>query len=44
MWSNIERDSGHESRRDGFPCIYGERVGLGRSYVKLDGKPLYDEW
>lgn len=20
-----------------FPCIYGERVGLGRSYVKLDG-------
>ena len=21
-----------------FPCIYGERVGLGRSYVKLDGK------
>ncbi len=21
-----------------FPCIYGERVGLGRSYVHLDGK------
>ena len=21
-----------------FPCIYGEKVGLGRSYVKLDGK------
>ena len=20
-----------------FPCIYGERVGLGRTYVKLDG-------
>ena len=29
-----------------FPCIYGERVGLGRSYVKLPkGKPLdFDSW
>ena len=27
-----------------FPCITGERVGLGRSYVKLDGKLTYDEW
>ncbi|MGH9802173.1 MAG: CehA/McbA family metallohydrolase, partial [Blastocatellia bacterium] len=27
-----------------FPCIYGERVGLGRSYVKLDGKLNYDTW
>jgi hypothetical protein len=27
-----------------FPCIYGERVGLGRSYVKLDGKLDYDAW
>jgi hypothetical protein len=27
-----------------FPCIYGERVGLGRSYVKMDGKLNYDEW
>ena len=29
-----------------FPCIYGERVGLGRSYVKLPaGQPLdYDRW
>lgn len=27
-----------------FPCIYGERVGLGRSYVKLDGKLTYDAW
>ncbi len=26
-----------------FPCIYGERVGLGRSYVKLD-KLDYNEW
>ena len=27
-----------------FPCIYGERVGLGRSYIKLDGKLNYDVW
>jgi len=27
-----------------FPCIYGERVGLGRSYVKLDGKLNFDDW
>ncbi|MFO0912189.1 MAG: CehA/McbA family metallohydrolase [Pirellulales bacterium] len=29
-----------------FPCIYGERVGLGRAYVKLDqGGPLnFDRW
>ncbi len=27
-----------------FPCIYGERVGLGRSYVHLDGKLDFDQW
>jgi hypothetical protein len=27
-----------------FPCIYGERVGLGRSYVKLDKKLTYEDW
>lgn len=27
-----------------FPCIYGERVGLGRSYVKLDGRLNYEDW
>ena len=27
-----------------FPCIYGERVGLGRSYVKLAGKLNYEAW
>ncbi len=27
-----------------FPCIYGERVGLGRSYVKLAGRLDYDNW
>ena len=29
-----------------FPCIYGERVGLGRAYVKLgeDQELSYDNW
>jgi hypothetical protein len=27
-----------------FPCIYGERVGLGRSYAKLDDKLSYAAW
>ncbi|WP_337176284.1 CehA/McbA family metallohydrolase [Paludisphaera sp.] len=38
---------GYRTRVSGetdFPCIYGERVGLGRSYVKLDGKLDFDAW
>lgn len=38
---------GYRTRISGetdFPCIYGERVGLGRSYVKVDGKLDYDRW
>lgn len=27
-----------------FPCIYGEKVGLGRSYVKQDDKLTYESW
>jgi hypothetical protein len=27
-----------------FPCIYGERVGLGRSYIHLEGKLDFDRW
>ncbi len=27
-----------------FPCVYGEKVGLGRWYVKLDGKLDYADW
>jgi hypothetical protein len=27
-----------------WPCIYGDRVGLGRSYVKMDGRLTYAEW
>ena len=40
-------NAGYRTRISGetdFPCIYGERVGLGRSYVKLPGKLNYDEW
>lgn len=39
---------GYRTRISGetdFPCIYGERVGLGRVYVKLDDGPLdFDRW
>jgi len=38
---------GYRTRISGetdFPCIYGERVGLGRSYVKVDGKLTYNKW
>lgn len=39
---------GYRARISGetdFPCIYGERVGLGRSYVKLADGPLdFDRW
>ncbi len=27
-----------------FPCIYGERVGLGRSYVKMPAQWTYEDW
>lgn len=27
-----------------FPCIYDDKVGLGRSYIKLADKLDYDEW
>jgi hypothetical protein len=38
---------GYRARISGetdFPCIYGERVGLGRSYVKLPGKLDFNDW
>ena len=37
---------GYRTRISGetdFPCIYGERVGLGRSYVR-QAKLDYDDW
>lgn len=46
MWYHT-LNVGYRTRVSGetdFPCIYGEKVGLGRSYVKLDGKLDYDQW
>jgi hypothetical protein len=27
-----------------FPCIFGQRVGIGRAYVKVDGPLTYEKW
>jgi hypothetical protein len=46
MWYHT-LNVGFRTRASGetdFPCIYGERVGLGRSYVKLGGKLSFDAW
>jgi hypothetical protein len=46
MWYHT-LNCGYRARISGetdFPCIYGERVGLGRSYVHLDGKLNFDDW
>jgi len=46
MWYHT-LNAGFKTRISGetdFPCIYGERVGLGRSYVKLNGKLDYEDW
>ena len=40
-------NSGFRTRLSGetdFPCIYGERVGLGRSYVRLAGPLDFGAW
>ena len=46
MWYHT-LNAGFRTRISGetdFPCIYDERVGLGRSYVKLGDKLNYEEW
>ena len=46
MWYHT-LNAGFRTRVSGetdFPCIYGERVGLGRSYVRLAGKLDYESW
>lgn len=46
MWYHV-LNAGFRTRASGetdFPCLYGERVGLGRSYVKLTGSLGYDAW
>ncbi len=40
-------NAGFRTRLSGetdFPCIYGERVGLGRGYVQVDGQLAFDKW
>lgn len=46
MWYHT-LNCGYRTRLAGetdFPCIYLERVGMGRSYVKLDGPLTYAAW
>jgi hypothetical protein len=46
MWYH-SLNVGYRVRASGetdFPCITGERVGLGRSYVRLEDKLDYDAW
>jgi hypothetical protein len=46
MWYHV-LNCGYRVRASGetdFPCITGERVGMGRSYVKLDGPLDFDAW
>jgi hypothetical protein len=48
MWYHV-LNAGFRTRISGetdFPCIYGERVGLGRAYVKLDDRRRvdFDRW
>jgi hypothetical protein len=46
MWYQV-LNVGFRTRASGetdFPCIMDERVGRGRSYVKLDGKLDFDTW
>ena len=46
MWYHT-LNCGYRTRISGetdFPCIDGQRVGMGRSYVKLDGKLDFDSW
>jgi hypothetical protein len=46
MWYHT-LNAGYRTRISGetdFPCVYDERVGLGRSYVKLTGPLTYDAW
>lgn len=40
-------NSGFRTRIAGetdFPCIYGDRLGMGRSYIRLDGALDYRAW
>lgn len=41
--SNVDYRTRASAETD-FPCIYGERVGMGRSYVRQKGSLTYRNW
>ncbi|MEQ8848978.1 CehA/McbA family metallohydrolase [Botrimarina sp.] len=46
MWYHV-LNCGYRVRASGetdFPCMSGERVGIGRVYVKVDGRLNYPDW
>lgn len=46
MWYQT-LNAGYRTRVSGetdFPCVYADRVGMGRSYVHLNGKLNFHEW
>ncbi len=46
MWYHV-LNCGFRVRASGetdFPCISGDRVGMGRVYAKVDGRLTYDAW
>ena len=46
MWYHV-LNCGFRTRASGetdFPCISGERVGMGRVYAKVEGKLEFDQW
>lgn len=46
MWYHV-LNCGFQTRVSGetdFPCISGERVGMGRLYAKVEGKLDFDRW
>lgn len=46
IWYHV-LNSGFRVRASGetdFPCITGERVGIGRVYARLDGRLTFDAW
>lgn len=46
MWYHV-LNCGFRVRASGetdFPCMTGERLGIGRSYIKVDGEMTFEKW
>ena len=46
MWYHV-LNCGFRIRASGetdFPCMTGERLGIGRSYIKVDGEMTFEKW